>query len=235
MQDDESTSAVRAALERQRDGRGYLLPHHGPMAAALPDLHAAYRSMYRALTLDQRHLSEFERECIWVAMLAALGEAVGTHHIRAFRAAGGDDAMAGALFRLGAWAIGAEEHRFLDSGWARHFPGFDPVQAYLEGAAVLGTGALPRGTGRLALAAIHAARGNLWALRVELEAAYAEALPEPKIAEALSLIIWPRGVNPFVRAAGTWLDLLRSGRVSPSPPFAAWRDTEDQGPLTLPE
>jgi alkylhydroperoxidase/carboxymuconolactone decarboxylase family protein YurZ len=235
MSEDRSTASIRAVLEGLRDGRGYLLPHHGPMAAALPDLHAAYRAMYRALTLDRRHLAELERECVWVALLAALGEAVGTHHIRAFRAAGGDDAMAGALFRLGAWAIGAEEHRFLDAGWARHFPGFDPVRSYLDGAAALGAAALPGPTARLALCAIHAARGNQWALRVELEAAYAEAVPEPMLAEALSLVIWPRGVNPFVRAAETWLDLLRSGRVQPTPPFAAWRDTADQGALPLDE
>jgi alkylhydroperoxidase/carboxymuconolactone decarboxylase family protein YurZ len=188
--------------------------------------------MYRALTLDRRHLSDLERECVWVALLAALGEGVGTHHLRAFRAAGGDDTMAAALFRLAAWSHGAAVHRFLGGDWARHVPGFDPARSYRDGAATLAAD-LPPGVARLALLAIHAARDEPWGLRTDLEAAYDEATPETKMAEAISLAIWPRGVNPFVRACAIWLDLLRFGRVAPSPPFAAWRDTPDQGALRL--
>ncbi|WP_426959996.1 hypothetical protein [Muricoccus radiodurans] len=229
---DRSTAGVRAVLDALRDERGYVLPHHGLLAAALPELHTAYRTTYRALTLDRRHLSELERECVWIALLTTLGEGVGTHHVRAFHAAGGNGEMAASLFRLSAWASGAEVWRFLDTDWGRHFPGMDPATAYLKGTAALGTG-LPPGVARLALASIHAARDADWPLRIELAAAYAEGVPEPKLAEALSLIIWPRGVNPFVRAAGVWLSVLREGRVAPSPPFAEWRDTPDQGALSL--
>ena len=43
-------AGARAAAPRSVRARGFVLPHHGAMAAALPDLHAAYEAMYRALT-----------------------------------------------------------------------------------------------------------------------------------------------------------------------------------------
>src|SRR5688572_23555589 len=97
---------VRAALDRIRDVRGFVLPHHGAMAAALPELHVAYEAMYRALTLEQRHLAPLEKEVVWLAILAACEEPVGTHHLHRFREAGGGDALARAVFRLVGWAGG---------------------------------------------------------------------------------------------------------------------------------
>ncbi len=227
---------VRDTLAALRDERGYVLPHHGLMAAALPALHAAYRATYRTLTLDRHHLSPLERECVWLAILVACDEAVGTHHVALFRRHGGDDRQAGAVFRQTSWAMGADGLGFVTQAWATQFPGFDAAHSLLDGAAALNaSGDLPDATARLLRLAVHAARGNLWALGVELEAAYAARLDERWIAEALSLIIWPRGVNPFVRAADVWLTLLRSGRVAASPPFAAWAEAAGQGPLILPE
>ncbi|MCR0985299.1 hypothetical protein [Roseomonas populi] len=225
---------VRAVLETLQAGRGYVLPHRGLMAVALPELHGAYEVMYRALTVDERHMAPLARECVWLAILVACDEPVGTHHVAAFRRCGGTDHEAAALFRQTAWAMGAEVHDFMRGEWAPHFPAFDPAAAYLEAASALNAaGDLPDETARLARLAVHAARGRLWALEVELEAAYGAGLDERRMAEAISLIIWPRGVNPFVRAAETWLRLLRSGRVSPSPAFAAWAAVEGQGALVL--
>lgn len=225
---------VRQAMRELRDARGYVLPHRGLLAAALPDLHETYGAMYRALTLEAGHLSPLQRECVWLAVLAACDESVGTHHVALFREHGGDDALAGAVFRQTGWAMGAEAHAFLPKAWAPFFPGLDAAQDYLDGAAALNAGSpLPDGTARLLRLSVHAALGNLWALRVELEAAYAARLEERAMAEAMSLIIWPRGVNAFVRAADAWLDLLRSGRVAPSPLFAAWAEASGQGPLVL--
>lgn len=233
--DEEAAETLRATLASLRDGRGYVLPHRGLMAAALPGLHAAYAGMYRALTVDEGWMPPLERECVWLGVLVACDEPVGTHHLALFRQHGGDDRQAAALFRQTAWAVGAEAHAFLPRSWAPHFPGLDAASNYLAGAAALGaTEDLPDATARLVRMAVLAARGNLWALGVELEAGYAAGLDEGRMAEALSLIIWPRGVNPFVRAADTWLALLRSGRVRPSAPFAAWAEVAAQGPLVLP-
>ncbi|WP_198379620.1 hypothetical protein [Roseomonas sp. KE2513] len=234
MSKNEAAAGVRQALASLQAERGYVLPHRGLLAAALPELHGAYGTMYRALTVDERHMTPLARECVWLAILVACDEPVGTHHVAAFRRCGGSDREAAALFRQTAWAMGADALGFLRGEWAPHFPGYDPAAAYLEAASALNAaGDLPDGTARLARLAAHAARGRLWALEVELEAAYGVGIDERQMAEAISLIIWPRGVNPFVRAAETWLRLLRSGRVLPSPAFAAWAAVDDQGPLVL--
>ena len=229
----DGAARVAAALHGLRDARGYVLPHRGLMEAALPELHAAYAAMYRALTVEPRHMAPLERECVWLGILVACDEPVGTHHVALFREHGGDDAMAAAIFRQAGWAMGCAAHGFLAQHWAAHFPGVDAAGEYLAAAAAL-NGNLPDATARLLRAAVHAARDQPWALAVELEAAYAAGVAETRMAEALSLIIWPRGVNPFVRACETWLALLRSGRVTPSPAFAAWAEAAGQGPLVLP-
>jgi alkylhydroperoxidase/carboxymuconolactone decarboxylase family protein YurZ len=92
---------------------------------------------------------------------------------------------------------------------------------------------VPAALARLALIGVHAALSHDWPLTADLEAAYAGAVPEPKIAEAMSLALWPCGVNRFLEASGVWLDLLRSGRVEPSPAFRAWAETPGQEGFTL--
>jgi hypothetical protein len=225
---------VRARLEAIRAARGYVLPHHGLMAAALPELHTTYEAMYRALTLDPRHLAPLARESVWLAILSACEEPVGTHHLQKFRAAGGTDAQALAIFRLATWAGGASCYATLDAAWGGHFPGAPLREAYVDGArALLADGALAEPLGRICLAAIHTACDQHWGLAAEIEAALALGVAEGELAEALSLTIWPRGVNPFVRAAECWLGLIRAGRVPASEGFRAWAAAPDQGALKL--
>jgi alkylhydroperoxidase/carboxymuconolactone decarboxylase family protein YurZ len=225
---------LRARLEEIRAARGFVLPHHGLMAAALPELHATYEAMYRALTLDRRHLSPLARESVWLAILSACEEPVGTHHLQKFRAAGGTDAEAMAIFRLAGWAAGAARYATLDAAWAGHFPAAPLRDAYLHGArALLADGALAEPLGRICLAAIQAACDQPWGLAAEIEAALHLGVAEPELAEAISLVIWPRGVNRFVRAAECWLALIRAGRVPASAGFRAWAEAPDQGALKL--
>jgi alkylhydroperoxidase/carboxymuconolactone decarboxylase family protein YurZ len=226
---------VRARLAEFRARRGYLMPHQGAMAAALPDLQDAYGVMYRALTLTERHLSPFEKEFIWLAILTAADEHVGTHHVDLFHRTGGTAKQAEAAFRLVAWARGAATFAFLERHWQGHFPEVPAARAYRDGTTALIAGLdVPAGLARLALIGVHTALGHHWPLTVDLEAAYADAVPEPKIAEAMSLAMWPCGVNRFLEAAGVWLDVLRSGRVEPSPAFRAWAETPDQEGFALP-
>ena len=59
MQDDKGTHGlqtveqVEAALTDLRAKRGYLLPHHGLLAVAAPELLVAYDATYSALTLAE--------------------------------------------------------------------------------------------------------------------------------------------------------------------------------------
>jgi alkylhydroperoxidase/carboxymuconolactone decarboxylase family protein YurZ len=226
---------VHARLAEARARRGYLLPHQGAMAAALPELQDAYAVIYRALTLEQRHLSPFEKEFVWLAILIACEEHVGTHHVHLFHETGGTERQAEAAFRLVAWAAGARSFGFLDRHWQGHFPDVAAARAYCAGAGALVAGLdVPLPLARLALIGVQAARAERWGLAAEIEAAYALGVAETKMAEAMSLAMWPAGVNRFIEAGEVWLQVMRSGRVTPSAPFRAWADTPDQDGFHLP-
>jgi alkylhydroperoxidase/carboxymuconolactone decarboxylase family protein YurZ len=227
---------VRRRLAAFRERRGYLLPHQGAMAAALPELQDIYGVIYRILTLDPHHLDAFEREFVWLALLTAAEEKVGTHHIDLFFRTGGTDAQADAVFRLVAWARGAKTYAYLDQAWQQYFPATPAARAYVDGLDDL-LHARPEvdpALARLALAGCHAAWGDHWPLRVALRACYDSGMAEAKIAETFSLVLWPCGMNRFLDASEVWLQLMRSGEVQPSPPFKAWAETEDQGGFHLP-
>ena len=220
---------LRARLEALRGERGFLLPHHGAMAAAAPDLHAAYGQMYAALTLADRHLSPLEKEFVWLALLVALRESVGTHHVELFRHAGGTQDQARIAFQLAGYAGAAESFAFLAAHWQAEFTGIDPAASYLDGVATLcGTLIAPE-LAHLALLAVHAAQGRGWGVSAHLVAAYQAGIVEEKMADAMSLIIWPAGVNRFVAACTVWHGLMQSGHVTPSPLFQAWADMPGQG------
>jgi alkylhydroperoxidase/carboxymuconolactone decarboxylase family protein YurZ len=221
---------VRARLEAIRDRRGFLLPHHGALAAAAPDLLDAYFAMYRALTLERRQLDELEKEFVWLAILIATNEAIGTHHLDLFRRAGGTDAMAAAALRLAALAAGAAAFGFVERHWAGRFGGGHGRSAYESAVdALLAGRGVPRGLADLALAAVHAARGDHWGVAAAIAGAYARQVPEAKLVEALALVMWPAGVNRFLDACAVWHGMMRDGGVTPSPPFRAWAETPLQG------
>ena len=71
--------------------RSYLLPHHGLMAVSSPELLAAYDELYSAIALTERQLSRREHEFVWMGVLIATDEILGTHHIKRFRDGGGTD------------------------------------------------------------------------------------------------------------------------------------------------
>ena len=224
-----SPDELRRRLDELRGHRGYLLPHHGALAAAAPDLHAAYLRMYEALTLTDRHLDGFEREFVWLAVLAATKEAVGTHHLDLFRRAGGTDEQAKAAFQLAGYAGAADIFAFVEEAWSDFLPSLDARASYWDGVATLLRDRVPQQIAILALTAVHAVNGSHWGVAAQIEAAYAACIAEEKLAEALSLIIWPVGVNKFLDACTTWHNLMGAGRVHPSPRFQAWADTPAQG------
>ena len=52
-----SDNHLAKLLAAVREKRGYLLPHHGLMAASMPELLTAYDDLYTAMTLTPRQLS----------------------------------------------------------------------------------------------------------------------------------------------------------------------------------
>jgi len=85
----------------------------------------------------------------------------------------------------------------------------------------------------LALLSAHSGAKSKWGVEVELLACYALGISEAKMAEAMSVALWPCGANSFHDAAGVWLELVRSGRVHASPQFQAWAQLPSQDGLEL--
>jgi alkylhydroperoxidase/carboxymuconolactone decarboxylase family protein YurZ len=211
--------AKLAALKAER---GYLLPHHGLLAAMAPDVLEAYGALYRALT--------FTKEFVWLAILAATDEAAATHHIAKFRNAGGTDAQIAIAVRLAAWARGEGAVAFADKIWSPHMAGFDWRQARGDArAALIAGGDVTPGQALLAEVATRTCLDQWAQLADAIVEAVAAGESEDRVAESLMLTMFPAGVPRFVEAAGVWLELIREGRVTASPRLRAWASLEGQG------
>jgi len=219
---------AKDGLEAVRARRGYLLPHHGLMATALPGMLEDYDRLYGALALTPRHLDRREHESVWLAVLMAVNEALGTHHIARFRDAGGTDREVADLVALSAFVRGAGTFTFVARHWSPHLEGLDPERRYTEGL-LRAAGDLPPRLAHLCAAAAHAAAGAWELLRWQIRAAYRAGVPEPELAEALSLMMFPGSVPNFARAAGAWRELIAAGEVDASPAFRAWAELTGQG------
>jgi len=221
----ETTQDLEQRLQAVRAKRGYLLPHHGLLALAFPDLLAGYDAAYTAMALADRVLSHHDREFVWIAVLAATDEALATHHVAKLRAAGGTDATIEAAFAAAALAIGAEAYDFAARDWATQLAPWDPQAAYLRGVRQLA----PLRLVHLAQCAVHVCRARWRVLGWQLAAAYADAVPEDEIAEALTLAMFPGSVPRFVEACRVWLGLIQDGTLPASERYQAWARLAGQG------
>jgi alkylhydroperoxidase/carboxymuconolactone decarboxylase family protein YurZ len=226
----ETVEEVRNALAGLRQKRGYLLPHHGLLAVAEPDLLEAYDATYTALTLNQRVLGERQKEIVWLTILVATGEAIATHHIDRLRKSGGNDADLEAALALAAWAEGAPHFAFVNAHWGSHLPDYDPVSAYRRGLdALIGAHPVDQAIAEMALAAAHQCHRRWDWVKEHIRGAYAQGAEERAIAEALSLAMFPGGVPNFVDACDHWRDLILADEVDASAPFRAWAEMTGQG------
>ncbi len=218
-------AALEHRLAAVRARRGYLLPHHGLLALAFPDLLAGYDAAYSAMALADRVLAHHDREFVWLAVLAATDEALATHHIAKLRAAGGTDASIEAAFAACAWALGGQAHAFAARDWSGQLAPWNPRDAYLRGVRRLE----PLRLVHLAQCAVHVCRGQWRLLEWQLAAAYDDRVEEDAIAEALTLAMFPGSVPRFVEACGVWLRLIRDGTLAASPRYLVWARLAGQG------
>ena len=223
-----TTEEIADRLSAVRAKRGYLLPHHGLMAITAPKLLDAYDAIYTAMALDDRILSRHDREFVWLGVLISTDEANATHHIAKFLAAGGTNEEVDVVMDITALALGFVSYRFVATCWTSHLPGIAPHVTYLRGLKKL-AGDVPMRLVHMTAAAVHTCRAAWDALAVQIEAAYADAVPEADLAEALSLAMFPGSVPHFVEAARVWLELVEAGRVPASPAFRAWAGLAGQG------
>lgn len=226
---------VRARLKEHVARRGYLLPQQGMMAVAMPDLQDAYAVMYSALTLQQNHFSPYEREFVWMAILSAAGESIGTHHVRLFIELGGNADQAELITALVALAMGApRSYEFMHRHWQNHFKPFDAAASYRRASQRMAEqAAVPVDLARFALLAVHTTFGQKWGVEQELIGLYESRAHEGKIAESISLPFWAAGVNRMIDACEAWLELIRSNRVAASESFRVWAETAGQGAMPI--
>lgn len=221
-------SELADMLARIRDKRGYLLPHHGLMAVSSPGLLSDYDALYSAIALTERQLSRREHEFVWLGVLVATDEVLGTHHLKRYRDAGGtDDEMAVAM-SLTALAKGCGAYQFVNDHWLPHLPGFLPRDIYLDAFRQLA------GRTRLPLAhmlgcGVHMCMSNWAGLRWQIVAAYEDNVNELELAEALTVAMFPGSVPYFVEAAKVWRELILENRVQASDDFVRWANLSGQG------
>jgi alkylhydroperoxidase/carboxymuconolactone decarboxylase family protein YurZ len=228
--DDSAAVAAQARLAAVRAKRGYLLPHHGLLAVAAPDLLDAYDQAYTALALTPRRLTAHDKEFVWLAVLVATDEAIATHHIRKFRDAGGTADEIQAALRLAAVARAAPAFAFVDEHWAAAIPEFAREDAYRGAIAdALGPFLLPPRLAEMTLAAVQTCRAAWWEVGVHIRAAYAAKVVEEELAEAIAITMFPGSVPYFVEACGVWQKLIASGAVAASPAFRAWAAIDQGG------
>lgn len=220
---------VVARLDAFRTLRGYVNPQQGPMAAALPDVSDGYRVFYKTLVLDEKHLAPLEKEFVWLALLCLAGE-MGAHHLKLFLDHGGTDVQTEAAFRIAGWVAGVRSYEFASANWQKFFPLVNARQAYNKAGLTLmdGLEGVPLEWALLAMLSAHTGGKSKWGVQAALELCYAHEVPEVKMAEAMSVALWPCGANCFHDAAGVWLDLIRFGQVQASSPFRAWAELPDQ-------
>ena len=224
MQDTE----LSELLQQIRRKRGYLLPHHGLMAITSPELLEAYDTLYTAIALTERRLSRHDHEFVWMGVLIATDEILGTHHIKRFRDAGGTDAELAVAMKLTALVKGCDAYHFVDDYWLPHLPGLSPRDEYLAAfRALAGDTSLP--LAHMTACAIHACRANWPGLRWQIVAAYADKVDETGLAEALSVAMFPGSVPNYVEAAGVWRRLIVDGDVPASDAFVQWAELSGQG------
>lgn len=215
-------------LKHIREKRGYLLPHHGLMAISMPSLLEAYDQLYSNLTLVPRHLSKHEHEFVWMAVLVAMHEALGTHHIPRYLEAGGTLDEFGVIVSITALAKGSDAFHFVDQHWMPHLAGFQPEQSYTSAFEQL-CQSVPKGRAHMAAAAVHMCTGNWNGLSWQIKAAYQDGVDEVGLAEALSLAMFPGSVPNFVEAAEVWRALITEGHVDAGDAFKTWAQLSGQG------
>ena len=116
MESDDQVLIARVQAVKAK--RGFLLPHHGLLAAMSETMLAHYDALYTALALEQKVLDERAREFVWLCVLIATDEAIASHHIAKFRQGGGTAEEIATAIRLTAWAVGAPAYTFIAEHWA---------------------------------------------------------------------------------------------------------------------
>ncbi|MGV9802963.1 carboxymuconolactone decarboxylase family protein [Mycobacterium sp. NPDC003449] len=207
-----SQTSTESLLDTIRGERGYTLSYHEIYARTEPDFLARYADLYRAFTLDQRILSPRERELVWIGILVADGERVGTLHLERALEAGITPDEVGDAVAVAAVAHGWPALAFVDDAWthAVEFSMWTRYAALLKRSAPL----LSAREIELVATATQGALQHGAALLWHLERLYAAGTPEAEIGEVISYLLLPKGANTMLWATDLWLGAIADGRLT---------------------
>lgn len=202
-------------LAKIRDERGYTLSYHEVFARTEPKFLERYADLYRAFTLDERYLSPRERELVWVGILVADSERVGTLHLERALAAGITEEEISDAVAAAAVAHGQPAMAFVGDAWNHvvNFPLWERYDALLHASA-------PQLSSRevhlLALATQGALKNDAAFLH-HLRALYKAGVAEHDIAETVSYLLLPKGANTMLWATDQWLSAIQREDIMAGP------------------
>ena len=183
--------------------RGYLLPYHRMLADYSPELLAAYDAFYSKLTLQENVLPPREKEIVWIALLAAAREGVGSLHLKRGIAAGLSLAEMQAAVALSAASEAFTATAFAAKYWDEWTPPESMLAAYRAFVETARGPIEPRVT-ELALIVCHASRKDEAPMRHHLQQFFALGGTVPQVAEGLSFMFLPIGANMLIDAVEIW-------------------------------
>jgi alkylhydroperoxidase/carboxymuconolactone decarboxylase family protein YurZ len=183
--------------------RGYLLPYHRMLAEHDPALLAAYDAFYEQLTLTEKVLPPREKEIVWIALLAAAREGVGSLHLKRGVAAGLTLEEIGAAVALSAASESFAAFAFAAEHWADWTPNAVTTAGYRALVEAARGPVAPR-VAELALILCHAARKTEPAMRLHMAAYFGEGGTAAVLSEALAFLFLPLGGNLLIDAVEIW-------------------------------
>jgi alkylhydroperoxidase/carboxymuconolactone decarboxylase family protein YurZ len=211
--------ADQALMDQIQRERGYTLSYHIVYGHLEPTILAKWGDLYRELNLVPRRLTNREREIIWVALLTAQRQRVGSLHLDRAVAAGVSTDELNAAVALAAagdgWtalAFGAAHW----SAWLQREPA-QPYQRLVDAA----RGPLEPRLADLALLTVQTIHQRAEAFTYHLRRLHEHGVPEVEVAEAISYVLPTAGAPMLLWATDRWFDAIRSGVLPPSPTFGA--------------
>ena len=158
-----------------------------------------------------------------MGILIAAREEAGRIHLERARRAGVSRAELAEVVGLTALASGYGAAGFFEAAWPEELGQGGADQAYLEMVERAGRGStLPPRTRELVLIGVHAALGQIEALRLHLSRARDLGLSDGAIAETLSFLFIPRGGNILLEAATAVKEMVARGELEPGELFGPW-------------
>jgi alkylhydroperoxidase/carboxymuconolactone decarboxylase family protein YurZ len=188
--------------------RGYLLSYHRMLAEHDPLLLEAYDAFYSRLTLAEKVLPERDKEIVWIALLAAVREGVGSLHLKRGIAAGLtlDDIQAAIALSAASETFSA--FAFASQHWAEWAPP-DAMTARYRDCVEHARGPIESRTAELALIVCHATRKDVIPMRLHLVGYFGMGGSASALAEALAYLFIPVGANLLIDVVEIWFQAAR--------------------------